>query len=148
MATDQEKLSYEVYIAVPPNKVWEALTDGSITKHYFYGARVESKFVKGTPIAYLGDGDFRLLEGKILEAEPGKRLVTTFRALWDDSVTKDAPSRVSWEISPAGEATKLTITHDGFKNARASFEQSVGGWPVILSSLKTYLETGKALKIN
>jgi uncharacterized protein YndB with AHSA1/START domain len=146
MPRGKAKLSYTFYIAVPPSKVWRGLTDGSVTKEYFYGCRVQSSFAKGSPITYFGEGDFKMLDGKILEIEPNKRLVATFHAQWDEGVAKDPPSRVTWELAAAGEATKLTLVHDDFRGGEASFEQSASGWPLILSSLKTFLETGKALK--
>lgn len=96
-------------------------------------------------MAHLGDGDFKMLEGKILEIEPDKRLVATFDPQWDEEVAKDPPP-ANWRV--AGEATKLTLIHDDFRGGEASFEQSASGWPIILSSFKTFLEIGRALKIG
>jgi uncharacterized protein YndB with AHSA1/START domain len=148
MKEDDPKLSYEFYIAAPPEKVWNALTDGEQTKQYFYGCRVESTFEKGAPIAYVADGSFKMLEGDVLEITPGKKLSTTYRPLWDAAVSKDAPSRVTWGLAASGDVTKLTLIHDAFKGGKSSYEQSASGWPLILSSLKSYVETGKALKMG
>lgn len=141
-------LKYEVYVAAPVRKVWEALTDGSATKQYFYGCSVQSTFKKGAPITYLGDGGFNMLGGEVLDVEPEKRLVTTFQARWDEKVSKDKPSRVAWDLSPVGQATKITLIHDRFAAETATYKQSADGWNVILSSLKTYLETGKFLNLS
>lgn len=148
MKNDKLILKYGIYIAAPPDKVWKALTDGSQTKEYFYGGRVTSSFKKGATIAYFGDGEFNLLDGEVLEVTAEKRLVTSFLAHWDDKVSKDKPSRVAWELTPIGGATKIALVHDRFAGETATYQQSADGWNVILSSLKTYLETGKPLNLN
>jgi uncharacterized protein YndB with AHSA1/START domain len=113
-------------------------------------ARVEPAFprAEGAPYAYVGDGGFKVVDGEILGIEPEKRLVMTWKAHWDDSVAKDRASRVSYELSPAGpSATLLHLVHDDFDGPTATYSRSVhaGGWPLMLSSLKSLLETGKPL---
>jgi uncharacterized protein YndB with AHSA1/START domain len=138
--------SYDIYIAAPIGKVWNGIIDGEMTKHYVYGTRLQSRLTKGAPYAYIGDGDFKVVDGDILEVEPKKRLVMTWRAHWDDSVGKDRASRVSFELSPAGSSTtKLRVVHDDFEGPTATYAGSIAGWPLMLSSLKSLLETGKAL---
>ena len=88
--------TYEIYIGVPVDRVWAGLIDGDITKKYVYGTRFDGKLKKGAPYAYVGDGDFKVVDGEILEVEPGKRLVMTWKAHWDDSVAKDPPSSVTY----------------------------------------------------
>jgi len=137
MGDDKLILKYDIYIAAPVNKVWQALTDGSVTKQYFYGCSVRSTCKKGAPISYLGDGEFNMLDGEVLEVKPEKRLVTTFQALWADNVGKDKPWRVVfWDLAPIGEATKITLVHDQFAGETAAYKQSADGWNVILSSPK------------
>lgn len=136
-------MKYEIYIAAPVEKVWKALTDGSTTKQYFYGCAVQSTFKKAAPISYLGDGDFKMLDGEIVDVKPEARLVTTFQAHWDAQVSKDKASRVAWDLTPMGQSPRLTLVHDRFAEETATYKQSTGGWNVILSSLKTYIETGK-----
>lgn len=148
MKNGKLSLRYEVYIAAAIKTVWEALTDGSVTKQYFYGCSVQSAFKKGSDISYLGDGGFNMLDGKVLAVEPLKLLRTSFRAHWDEKVSKDKASRVTWELSPAGQATKLTLLHDQFAGETATYQQSASGWNLILSSLKTYLETAKPLLLR
>jgi uncharacterized protein YndB with AHSA1/START domain len=143
-----EKLAYtyEIYIGVPVSKVWKGIVDGEMTKHYVYGTRLESKLKKGAPYAYLGDGNFKVVDGEILEIEPDKRLVMSWKAHWDDSVAKDRPSRVAYELSAAGPSTtKLQVMHDDFDGPTATYTGSVEGWPLMMSSLKSLLETGKPL---
>lgn len=87
-----------------------------------------------------------MADGEILEIEPERRLVMTWRAHWDESVGKDRASRVAYELSPAGSATtRLRVVHDDFDGPTATYAGSIEGWPLMLSSLKSLLETGKAL---
>jgi uncharacterized protein YndB with AHSA1/START domain len=144
--TNKLEYTYDIYIGAPLGKVWKGLVDGEMTKHYVYGTRLESKLKKGAPYAYVGDGDFKVVDGEILEVEPEKRLVMTWRAHWDESVAKDRASRVSYELAPAGPSTtKLRVVHGDFDGQTATYTGSVEGWPLMLSSLKSLLETGKAL---
>ena len=148
MKNGKLSLKYEIYIAAPAEKVWKALTDGSATKQYFYGCAVQSTFKKAASISYLGDGDFSLFDGEILDVKPEARLVATFQAHWDEKVSKDNSSRVAWELTPMGQSTRLTLVHDRFTEETATYKQSASGWNVILSSLKTYIETGKPLQLG
>ena len=146
MAAKNLAITYDIYIGAPAGKVWKGIVDGDMTKHYVYGTRLESKLKKGAPYAYLGEGDFKVVDGEILEVEPEKRLVMTWSAHWDESVAKDRPSRVSYELNAAGPSTtKLHIVHDDFDGPTATYSGSVDGWPLMLSSLKSLLETGKPL---
>src|SRR5262249_23579660 len=141
--------TYEIHIGAPAGQVWQGIVDGNLTRQYVFGTRLESKLKKGSPYAYVGEGDFKAVDGEILEVEPGKRLVMTWSAHWSDSVTNDPPSRVTYELSPAGESqTKLRVMHDGFERPTATYTESIAGWPLILSSLKTLLETGKPLAMQ
>jgi uncharacterized protein YndB with AHSA1/START domain len=142
----QLSYSYDIYIGAPAGKVWKGIVDGELTRHYVYGTRFESKLKKGAPYAYVGDGDFKIVEGQVLEVEPERRLVMTWSAHWDESVAKDRPSRVTYELSATGESTtKLHLVHDDFDGATATYTGSVDSWPLMMSSLKSLLETGKAL---
>jgi uncharacterized protein YndB with AHSA1/START domain len=143
-----EKLSYsyDIYVGAPPRKVWKGIVDGEMTKHYVYGTKLRSKLKKGTPYAYVGDGDFKVVDGEIVDVEPEKRLVMTWNAHWDESVSKDRPSRVTYELSAVGPSTtKLRVVHDDFDGPTPTYVGSIEGWPLMMSSLKSLLETGKAL---
>ena len=138
--------SYEIYIATPAKKVWQALVDGDLTKHYVYGTKFESKLKKGAVYAYVGEGDFHVVDGVILEVVPENKLTMTWSAHYDSSVAGDRPSRVSYELSEVDPTlTRLHVRHDDFDGATATYKGSVEGWPRIISSLKTLLETGTAL---
>jgi uncharacterized protein YndB with AHSA1/START domain len=144
MKTNGLNLSYDIYIAVPAERVWKSLTESSLTKEYFYGCGVSGDFKKGGALRYSADG-MEMMRGEVLEATPNKRLVMTCAALWDDKVKADAPSRLAWELTAMGPTTRLTLMHDDFAKATATYEQCASGWPVILSGMKTVLETGKPL---
>jgi uncharacterized protein YndB with AHSA1/START domain len=138
--------TYDIYIAAPAGKVWKGITDGEMTKHYVYGTRLQGTLTKGAAYAYVGDGDFKVVDGEILDVDPEKRLVMTWQAHWDDAVGKDRASRVTYELSPAGDSTtKLRVVHDDFDGQTATYTGSIAGWPLMLSSLKRLLETGRAL---
>jgi uncharacterized protein YndB with AHSA1/START domain len=143
--TKKLEYTYDIYIAAPARKVWEGLVDGEMTRQYVYGTRLHGKLKKGAPYAYVGDGDFKVVDGEILEVEAEKRLVMTWQAHWDAKVSSDRASRVTYELSPAGAATRLRVVHDDFDGPTATYTGSVEGWPLMLSSLKSLLETGKAI---
>jgi len=146
-----EKLAYtyDIYVAAPAHEVWKGIVDGEMTKYYVYGTRLRSKLKKGAPYAYVGDGDVNVVDGEILDVEPEKRLVMSWNAHWDDSVSKDRPSRVTYELADAGPSTtKLRVVHDDFDGPTPTYTGSIEGWPLMMSSLKSLLETGKPLTIQ
>lgn len=143
---DKPACSYDIYIGAPVSKVWQALIDGELTKHYVYGTKFESKLKKGAIYAYLGEGGFHVVDGVILEVDANKKLVMTWSAHYDSSVAGDRPSRVSYELTAVKpEVTRLHLVHDDFDGPTATYSGSIEGWPLILSSLKSLLETGTAL---
>ncbi len=134
---------YEIYIHTTPEHLWDAITDPEIRSKYNFGARVESEWKPGSPLRMGGPGDSLLGEGEVLEAEPPRRLVHTMTALWGDDVKREGASRVTWTIEPVGDSCHLTVTHDQLRDG--ANDQLFGGWPMILSGLKTWLETGQLL---
>jgi uncharacterized protein YndB with AHSA1/START domain len=143
-----EKLvyTYDIYVGAPVDQVWKGIVDGEMTKHYVYGTRLDSTMKRGAPYAYVADGGFTVVDGEILDIESAKRLVMSWKAHWDESVSKDRPSRVTYELSMVGPSTtKLHIVHDDFDGPTATYTGSIEGWPLMMSSLKSLLETGKPL---
>jgi uncharacterized protein YndB with AHSA1/START domain/DNA-binding transcriptional ArsR family regulator len=134
---------YEVFIRTTPERLWRALTDGEITRQYYYGARVESDWQPGSSYAYRGPDGGSMIDGEVVESDPPRRLVTTFRAAWADG----SISTVTWEIAPAGEVCKLTLTHEGLDTATPLGQNVRDGWARIISGLKTLLETGEPLAL-
>jgi uncharacterized protein YndB with AHSA1/START domain len=135
---------YEIYIKTTPERLWEAITDPDIRARYNFGAGVRSDWTPGSRIEMGAPKANGLLgEGEILEVDPPRRLVHTMVALWGDDVKQEGASRVTWEIEPVGDSCRQTLTHDQLREG--ANEQLYGGWPMILSGLKTWLETGELL---
>ena len=135
---------FEIYIKTTPERLWEAITNGEMRRQYNFGVGVISDWTPGS--RYEGvhpQAPGALLEGENLEVEPPRRLVQSFRALWSEDAQREGTSRVTWEIEPIGDSCRLTVTHDQLReDANAEL---YGGWPQILSGLKTLLETGESL---
>jgi uncharacterized protein YndB with AHSA1/START domain/DNA-binding transcriptional ArsR family regulator len=135
---------FEIYIRTSPERLWRAITDPEIRAKYQFGARVDSTWAPGSSYQVGHPQAARtLIEGENLEVDPPHRLVQSYRAIWDDDVAAEATSRVTWEIEPVGDSCRLTVTHDQL--AEDADPHSYGGWPMILSGLKTWLETGQEL---
>ncbi len=137
---------YTTYIRTTPERLWEALTDGEITAKY--ATRVETDWRPGSEVCrYAGNGT-KLIEGTVLEYSPYTKLAFTWRMLYDAEVTKDRPSRVTYEIEDLGDTCKLTLVHDDFDGETATYLSTGPGWSKMLSSLKSLLETGEPLEIR
>ncbi len=135
---------YEIYIKTSPEALWDAITDGETRAKYNFGARVTSDWTPGSTFE-MGHPEAGALlgEGENLEIDPPRRLVQTMVALWSDDVKREGATRVTWEIEPVGDSCRLTVTHDEL--ADDANPELYGGWPMILSGLKTWLETGELL---
>jgi uncharacterized protein YndB with AHSA1/START domain len=148
--TKHEKPSfvYVTFIATTPEKLWHALTDGALTRKYWYGRRVESDWKVGSPVTfwYEAEGGEAVSDrGIVLESNPPRRLSYTFHVEFVDELRDEHPSRVTFDIELKGKDVKLTLTHDEFEPGSKILEGIRSGWPAILSSLKSLLETGKPL---
>jgi uncharacterized protein YndB with AHSA1/START domain len=135
---------FEIYIRTTPERLWEAITDPDIRAKYHFGSRVESEWTDGSPFRMMHAGaDGPLVEGENLEVDPPRKLVQSMRALWGPEVIAEGTSRVTWEIEQVEDSCRLTVTHDQLHDG--ANDQLYGGWPMILSGLKTWLETGQLL---
>lgn len=135
---------FEIYIKTTPERLWEAIIDPEIRAKYNFGAAVRSDWRVGSRLEMGAPGAAGLLgEGEVLEFDPPRRLVHTMTALWSDDVKGEGASRVTWEIEPVGDSCRLTVVHDQLREG--ANEELYGGWPMILSGLKTWLETGELL---
>jgi uncharacterized protein YndB with AHSA1/START domain len=133
---------FEIYIKTTPERLWEAITTSEIRSKYQFGAGITSDWTPGSRFE-MRAGDFELGEGENLEVEPPRRLVQSMRALWSDDVKSEGTSRITWDIEPVGDSCRLTVTHDQLREG--AHDELYGGWPMILSGLKTWLETGELL---
>jgi uncharacterized protein YndB with AHSA1/START domain len=145
--TAQATQVYSVFIRATPEEVWEAITRPEFTTRYFYGSAVETTAEPGSPwIGWTSDGSQQLVDGEVLESDPPRRLRHTWRALYDSETAAEGFSRVTWELEPAeGGVTRLTVVHDELDQAPKTAGSVAGGWPWVLSGLKTLLETGEPL---
>lgn len=164
---------FEIYIKTTPERLWEAITNAELRAKYNFGLMVSSDFTAGSPFQGVvpktasgepctsGNGGAdasgagvsempkpiaagtKILEGENLEVVRPYKLVQSFRALWGEDVKKEGTSRVTWEIEQIGDSCRLTVTHDQLREGANA--QLYGGWPMILSGLKTLLETGELL---
>jgi len=132
------------YIASTPDKVWNALTDPNITRRYWDGGtRVESDWNVGSKVFYRRDGVV-VDEHVLLTCEPRRRFSHTFHPTFGE-YRYEPPSKVTFEIAPGGDVVRLTMVHDGFRENSAVYRACSVAWPMILSGLKTLLETGETL---
>ena len=135
---------YEIYIRKTPERLWEAITDADIRSKYNFGASIRSDWTPGSRFEMGSPKAPGLLgEGENLEVDPPRRLVQSMVALWSEDVKREGASRVTWEIEPVGDSCRLTVTHDELRDGANA--ELYGGWPMILSGLKTWLETGERL---
>jgi len=139
---------FEIYIKTTPERLWEAITNPEMRSKYTFGLQVRSDWTPGSH--YTGTAGTQsvspamtILEGENLEVEPPRRLVQSFNALWSDDVKREGTSRVTWEITQIEDSCRLTVTHDQLREG--AHAELYGGWPMILSGLKTLLETGEDL---
>jgi uncharacterized protein YndB with AHSA1/START domain len=145
--TEQTTQVYSVFIKAAPEKIWDAITKPEFTSQYFYGSVIDSTYEPGSPyIGWSTDRSQQYVDGEVLEADRPRKLVTTWRALYDPETAAEPHSRVTWEIEPAGEhVTKLTVVHDELEAAPKTAASVAGGWSFVLSGLKTLVETGEPL---
>jgi uncharacterized protein YndB with AHSA1/START domain len=134
---------FEIYIKTTPERLWEAITDPEMRSKYNFGVGVNSDWTPGSRYEMTHPAAGPLGEGENLEVDSPRRLVQSFNAQWSEDVKREGTSRVTWEIEPVGDSCRLTVTHDQLREG--ANEELYGGWPMILSGLKTLLETGEKL---
>ena len=152
---------FRIFIKTTPQAVWDAITQPEWTDRYGYGGRAEFDLRPGgtyrvpTPKAMLDMGAPPIIvDGEVIESDPPRKLVQTWRALWSPEMIAEGAKRLTWEIVDAGNGvTALTVTHEleGAPLTAATVAGSTdiasggGGWAWVLSDLKSLLETGKAM---
>ena len=135
---------YEIYIRTTPERLWEAITSPTERPKYQFGNSIRTGWGVGDSYEMINDkAQFTLGEGEILEFDPPRKLVQTMRALWSDDVKAEGFSRITWEIQQVEDSCCLTVTHDQLRDG--AHPELYGGWPMILSGLKTWIETGDVL---
>jgi len=135
---------FEIYIKTTPERLWEAITDSALRAKYTFGVGISSDWTAGSSYeATHAASQTPISAGENLEVDPPRRLVQSFNALWGEDVESEGTSTVTWEIEPVGDSCRLVVTHSDLREG--ANDQLYGGWPMILSGLKTLLETGEKL---
>ena len=135
---------FEIYIKTTPERLWEAITDSDLRSKYSWGIQTTSDWSPGSAYESTGpDGTGVWVQGENLEVDAPRRLVQSMQALWSDDVKAEGTSRVTYEIEQVGDSCRLTVTHDQLREG--ANDELYGGWPMILSAMKTLLETGEHL---
>jgi uncharacterized protein YndB with AHSA1/START domain len=137
---------YATYIETTPEKLWRALTDGDFTERYWFGHRVSSDWKVGSPYRFAKPGT-NDIEGKVLVSDPPRRLAYSWTSC-SPADKPERPSRVTFDLEPRGKVVKLTVTHDDFDEGSQAFRNISGGWPMVMASLKSLLESGRVLTID
>jgi uncharacterized protein YndB with AHSA1/START domain len=137
---------YVTYIETTPEKLWHALTDGNFTERYWFGARLRSDWKVGSAFEMVRSDGTVSDAGKVVEYDPPRRLAYTFVNL-SDKYRNEFPALATFVLEPHGKLVKLTLTHEGFGAGSKMLPAVSKGWPAILSSLKSILETGQPLEI-
>ena len=137
---------YVTYIETTPAKLWEALTSSEFSKRYWWDTSVVSDWKVGSPFSLVLNGKTTDV-GEILEADPPRRLCYSFRHILNEAARNERPSRVTFVLEPHGKLVKLTLIHEDFAENSVILDGISKGWPAIMSSLKSMLETGQPLII-
>jgi uncharacterized protein YndB with AHSA1/START domain len=136
---------YVTYIRTTPQKLWSALTDGEFMKQYWFGNHCESQWTAGSSWKNVSAGGVVLDAGEIVEADPPRRLVIRWRNQNKPELEAEGASLCTMELEPTGAAVKLSITHTIERDPSKLIAAVSGGWPKVLSNLKSLLETGSAV---
>lgn len=154
MTDDNERIVppdvvYAIFIRTTPQKLWQALTQSAFTTQYFFGRSIESDWRQGSPWT-LRFADGRTdVDGVVLESDPPRLLKISWRVAWLDEPDPPGPALITYEIQQHGEIVQLTMTqHTDSAIPRKYIKAGQTGWGAILSSLKSLLETGRALDIQ
>jgi uncharacterized protein YndB with AHSA1/START domain len=143
-AANRSHFVYVTFIRTTPAKLWSALTDPQFIRQYWLGLTVECGWTKGSPWKLVRpDGRTADSTGEILDIDPPRRMVIRWQNEWKPELKAEGPSRCTFEIEPAGSAVKLTITHETDRPESKLITAVSGGWPLVLSNLKSLLETGE-----
>jgi len=142
-AADRSSFIYVTYIRSTPEKLWEALTDPQFTCKYWFDMIVECGWKKGSPWKLLYPDGRLVVAGEILEVEPQRRMIIRWQDQLRPDIKAEGPGRCTIELEPVGRAVKLTITHEIDRPESKLIKAVSGGWPQVLSNLKSLLEMGE-----
>jgi uncharacterized protein YndB with AHSA1/START domain len=142
-AADRSTFVYVTFIRTTPEKLWQALTDSKFIRQYWFGSTVECGWKKGSPWKLIGSDGNLTDTGEILEIDPPRRMVIRWQNEWKPELKAEGPGRCTFELEPVGSAVKLSITHQIDRPESKLITAVSGGWPRVLSNLKSLVETGE-----
>lgn len=143
------QLEHTIFVRATAAQLWDAMTNGEQTARYYYGSPVESTWQPGAEVRYVsGDRSSVLVGGQVVAVEPERRLVLRLKLQYDPRCAAEPAFEQTWLIEDMGGVCKLTVSHSGIDPASATHEQIAGGMPLIISSLKSLLETGSGLDMG
>jgi uncharacterized protein YndB with AHSA1/START domain len=138
--------TYVTYIVAPPDKVWAALTDGDISRRYFFGRKIESDWKAGSQVLYLHESGRVDIQGKVIAVDNPRLLSYSWRVMWIEEYRLLPEAIVTFQIDPVGELVRLTMTESHPTPIDEKYvEGGRRGWPYVLSGLKTLLETDRPM---
>jgi uncharacterized protein YndB with AHSA1/START domain len=137
---------YVTYIETTPERLWEALTSSEFSRRYWFNTELKTDWKVGSPFALVVDGTTTDV-GEVLEFDFPRRLSYTFHHVLSEAARRERPTKVVFHLEPHGKLVKLTLTHEDFEDGSVILDGISKGWPAILSSLKSMLESGTALAI-
>ncbi len=144
----KSSFNYVTYIRTTSAKLWQALIEPEFTRQFFFGVAIESDWKAGAKWKSIGaDGEVKD-SGEILEIDPPRRLVLSWRNEFKPEMKAEGYSTMTYELEESGEVVKLTVRHEIDREESKLIKAVSGGWPAILSSLKSLLETGRALEAS
>jgi uncharacterized protein YndB with AHSA1/START domain len=143
----EPKFVYVTYISTTPERLWQALTDGAFTRQYWFGSTIESDWALGSRVVFRNGGEVHDY-GEVLVCEPYRRLSYSWQVEFSEVFRGEKPSRVTFELEAMGPEVKLTVTHDEFEPGSKVRVAVSNGWPLVLASLKSLLETGRGLTLT
>jgi uncharacterized protein YndB with AHSA1/START domain len=143
--SEKPSFVYAMYIASTPEKVWQALTDPAMTEKYWFGFRVDARGKVGDVMTAISPDGKEIHRDPIIESDPPRRLSYAWKPRYKN-VPNEQPSRVTFELTPFKGQTRLTVIHDDFEDGSKIFGMISKGWPAVLSSMKSFLETGQGLQ--
>lgn len=138
---------YVIYIETTPDRLWRALTDVEFTRQYWMDCELISDWKVGSPMTMSRYGEVKN-QCVIRESDPPRRLAYDWVSVHDPEMKREKPSRVTYALEPQGKLVRLTVTHENFADDSKTLPSIAFGWPMVLSSLKSLLETGKPLDLN
>jgi uncharacterized protein YndB with AHSA1/START domain len=143
------QLEHTIFVRATAAQVWDAITNGEQTARYYYGSPVESTWQPGAEVQYLApDRSSVMVGGTVIAIEPQQRLVLSLKLLYDPRSAAEPAFEQTWHVEDIGGVCKLSVSHSGIDPASASHEQIAGGMPLIISSLKSLVETGEGLSMG